>query len=135
MARPGCSPPTLPKRCSPSLTRPLWTRPTLRRSRTPLAPVSPYATISEHHVRPVTFFCLRCVFEGKGSPGSESDGGDSRSDLGSGEIQPKKVMIYSALRRFTASCEFSSFATFYFYFHTWAAPGGVKGFFRKRFSG
>ncbi|XP_075903479.1 SH3 domain-containing kinase-binding protein 1 isoform X3 [Nelusetta ayraudi] len=27
----------------------------------------------------------------KGSPGSESDGGDSRSDLGSGEIQPKKI--------------------------------------------
>uniref|UniRef100_A0A3Q3VR96 Osteoclast-stimulating factor 1 n=1 Tax=Mola mola TaxID=94237 RepID=A0A3Q3VR96_MOLML len=34
--------------------------------------------------------CLvRCV--GKDSPGSESDGGDSRSDTGSAEIQPKKI--------------------------------------------
>lgn len=31
------------------------------------------------------------VFAGKDSPGSESDGGDSRSDTGSVEIQPKKV--------------------------------------------
>lgn len=32
------------------------------------------------------------VSAGKDSPGSESDGGDSRSDTGSGEIQPKKVI-------------------------------------------
>lgn len=132
MGRPGCSPPTLPKRCSQKLTRPPWTRPTLRRSRTALGPVSPHVTISQRcecHVRLVTlfFFLPWCVFQGKGSPGSESDGGDSRSDLGSGEIQPKKVMIHSALPRFTASCEFSSFATFYFYFHTWAPPGGRMG--------
>lgn len=33
-----------------------------------------------------------CVGVGKDSPGSESDGGDSRSETGSGEIQPKKVI-------------------------------------------
>ncbi|TKS87419.1 SH3 domain-containing kinase-binding protein 1 CD2-binding protein 3 [Collichthys lucidus] len=34
---------------------------------------------------------LLCVCAGKDSPGSESDGGDSRSETGSGEIQPKKI--------------------------------------------
>ncbi|KAM3860370.1 SH3 domain-containing kinase-binding protein 1 [Diretmus argenteus] len=34
---------------------------------------------------------LRSNRTSKDSPGSESDGGDSRSDMGSGEIQPKKV--------------------------------------------
>ncbi|XP_078147430.1 SH3 domain-containing kinase-binding protein 1 isoform X2 [Centroberyx gerrardi] len=34
---------------------------------------------------------LRSSRTSKDSPGSESDGGDSRSDMGSGEIQPKKV--------------------------------------------
>lgn len=33
-----------------------------------------------------------CVCVGKDSPGSESDGCDSRSETGSGEIQPKKVI-------------------------------------------
>lgn len=115
MGRPGCSPPTLPKRCSPSLTRPPWTRPTLRRSRTALAPVSPHATIHHHHVTlgSNTWF-LWCAFKGKGSPGSESDGGDSRSDLGSGEIQPKKVMIHSTLPTFTASWDFPSSTAFSF---------------------
>ncbi len=37
-------------------------------------------------------YCLFCVVVGKDSPGSESDGGDSRSETGSGEIQPKKVI-------------------------------------------
>uniref|UniRef100_A0A8C7WYI3 SH3 domain-containing protein n=1 Tax=Oryzias sinensis TaxID=183150 RepID=A0A8C7WYI3_9TELE len=32
-----------------------------------------------------------CVYPGKDSPGSESDGGDSRSETGS-EIHPKKVI-------------------------------------------
>lgn len=36
--------------------------------------------------------CSLCVCSGKDSPGSESDGGDSRSETGSGEIQPKKVI-------------------------------------------
>ena len=36
-------------------------------------------------------YVLSCV--GKDSPGSESDGGESRSD--SGEIQPKKVIYLS----------------------------------------
>lgn len=125
MGRPGCSPPTLPKRCSPSLTRPPWTRPTLRRSRTALAPVSPHASIHpgcENHVRlGYNTWFLWCAFEGKGSPGSESDGGDSRSDLGSGEIQPKKVMIHSTLPTFTASWGFPSSTTFCFYSHTCAA--------------
>ncbi|XP_053198536.1 SH3 domain-containing kinase-binding protein 1 [Scomber japonicus] len=34
---------------------------------------------------------LRSGRTSKDSPGSESDGGDSRSEMGSGEIQPKKV--------------------------------------------
>ncbi|KAL3040759.1 hypothetical protein OYC64_011703 [Pagothenia borchgrevinki] len=34
---------------------------------------------------------LRSSHTSKDSPGSESDGGDSRSETGSGEIQPKKV--------------------------------------------
>lgn len=34
---------------------------------------------------------LRSTRTNKDSPGSESDGGDSRSETGSGEIQPKKV--------------------------------------------
>lgn len=113
MGRPGCSPRTLPKRCLPSLTRPPWTRPTLRRSRTALAPVSPHATVDPacgYHVKlGYNTWFLWCAFKGKGSPGSESDGGDSRSELGSGEIQPKKVMIHSALPRFIASCDFPFF--------------------------
>lgn len=115
MGRPGCSPPTLPKRCSPSLTRPPRTRPTLRRSRTALAPVSHRATIHHHHVTlgSNTWFLWR-AFKGKGSPGSESDGGDSRSDLGSGEIQPKKVRIHSTLPTFTASWDFPSSTAFSF---------------------
>ncbi|XP_042254793.1 SH3 domain-containing kinase-binding protein 1 isoform X1 [Thunnus maccoyii] len=34
---------------------------------------------------------LRSSRTSKDSPGSESDGGDSRSEMGSGEIQPKKI--------------------------------------------
>ncbi|KAI3355412.1 hypothetical protein L3Q82_018255, partial [Scortum barcoo] len=34
---------------------------------------------------------LRSARSSKDSPGSESDGGDSRSETGSGEIQPKKI--------------------------------------------
>lgn len=40
-----------------------------------------------------------CVCVGKDSPGSESDGGDSRSETGSGEIQPKKVINNVQYRR------------------------------------
>ncbi|XP_056155284.1 SH3 domain-containing kinase-binding protein 1 [Lampris incognitus] len=40
---------------------------------------------------PTTQEELRSKRTSKESPGSESDGGDSRSDMGSGEIQPKKV--------------------------------------------
>lgn len=130
MGRAGCSPPTLPKRCSPSLTRPPWTRPTLRRSRTALAPpVSPRASICsgcEYHVRLgyITHGFLWCALKGKGSPGSESDGGDSRSDLGSGEIQPKKVMTHSTLPTFTASWDFPSS-------HACAAPARHVGISSK----
>ncbi|CDQ94623.1 unnamed protein product, partial [Oncorhynchus mykiss] len=55
-----------------------------------------YVDILKQHlktsVRKLKLVCVCvcvCVCVGKDSPGSESDGGESRSD--SGEIQPKKV--------------------------------------------
>lgn len=41
-------------------------------------------------------YVFMCV--GKDSPGSESDGGDSRSETGSTEIQPKKVISHLQYR-------------------------------------
>lgn len=77
-----------------------------------LAPVSAQQSGCEYRVRLVACFTAVCVHTGKGSPGSESDGGDSRSDLGSGEIQPKKVMILPNASQIYCSSGFSSFATF-----------------------
>ncbi|XP_060921003.1 SH3 domain-containing kinase-binding protein 1 isoform X4 [Labrus mixtus] len=47
--------------------------------------------LSNGRASPVSDSSVRPGRRGKDSPGSESDGADSRSETGSGEIQPKKV--------------------------------------------
>ena len=115
MGRVECFPPISPERPRQSWTCPPRTRPPHRMSSAAAAPVSPRqkerhlcTLVSACDKKPFknTFkastnihllcVCCVCVCVGKDSPGSESDGADSRSETGS-EIQPKKVINHTLI--------------------------------------